>query len=251
MNFDVLKEYAFWKLTVGVIATIGLYTILYRENRFYRLVEHVFLGLTAGWMLVGLWTETLKSTFWDKLVGTAPNPGETGQPMPGYWAYVLIIPMAMMAYMVFSKKHNWISRIPIGIIIGLWSGQQADAWLNKFGPQILASMRPIVPNQFMPMTVPEQPDPGVLYLSQSIGNLILVVTILAVLSYFFFSFDAKSKLLSSSTTAGRWLMMIGFGAIFGSTVMTRFTLLIDRMYFVWIEWLNDWVIRQLFASPGG
>jgi hypothetical protein len=33
--------------------------------------------------------------------------------------------------------------------------------------------------------------------------------------------------------------MIGFGAIFGSTVMMRFTLLIDRMYFIWIEFFRD------------
>ena len=40
-------EYPFIKLTVGVIATIGLYTVLYRENKFYRFFEHVFLGLAV------------------------------------------------------------------------------------------------------------------------------------------------------------------------------------------------------------
>ena len=44
--------------------------------------------------------------------------------------------------------------------------------------------------------------------------------------------------------AGRWLLMIGFGAIFGNTVMTRFTLLIDRMYFVWIEWLIQGIFHK-------
>jgi hypothetical protein len=39
--------------------------------------------------------------------------------------------------------------------------------------------------------------------------------------------------------------MIGFGAIFGSTVMMRFSLLIDRMYFIWIEFLRDG-LPQLF-----
>ena len=38
--------------------------------------------------------------------------------------------------------------------------------------------------------------------------------------------------------------MIGFGAIFGNTVMTRFTLLIDRMYFVWIEWLIQGIFHK-------
>lgn len=45
-------NYAFFKLTVGVIATLGLYSILYRETKFYRLFEHIFLG----WRPVGLWS---------------------------------------------------------------------------------------------------------------------------------------------------------------------------------------------------
>jgi hypothetical protein len=46
------------------------------------------------------------------------------------------------------------------------------------------------------------------------------------------------------TVTGRWAMMVGFGAIFGSTVMTRFSLLIDRMYFVWIEWFRDTILKM-------
>jgi hypothetical protein len=40
--------------------------------------------------------------------------------------------------------------------------------------------------------------------------------------------------------------MIGFGAIFGSTVMMRFALLIDRMYYIWIEWLMNHVMHGKF-----
>ena len=44
--------YPFWKLTLGVVATIGLYSVLYRENKFYRFWEHVFLGLAGANVLV-------------------------------------------------------------------------------------------------------------------------------------------------------------------------------------------------------
>ena len=33
--------------------------------------------------------------------------------------------------------------------------------------------------------------------------------------------------------------LIGFGAIFGSTVMARFALVIDRMFYIWIEWIQS------------
>lgn len=244
------QTFDFWKLTLGVLATIGLYSVLYRENKFYRFWEHVFLGLAAGWALVALWTESLKSTWWDKMVGIPATPGGTAE--PGYWAWVLLLPIGLMGYFVFSRKHNWISRIPIGIILGLWSGQQIQVWWTRYGPQINDSMKPILPTStesFMtPFVAPTDPAfaeiTNRVYPSEAISNLIFVLTLLAVLSYFLFSFDFKSRFINGTTTAGRWLLMIGFGAIFGSTVMMRFSLLIDRMYFVWIEWFQNTVLGQ-------
>ena len=35
------------KLAAGVAVTIGLYSVIFRENKLYRLFEHMFLGLAA------------------------------------------------------------------------------------------------------------------------------------------------------------------------------------------------------------
>lgn len=231
------------KLAAGVAVTIGLYSVIFRENKLYRLFEHMFLGLAAGWMLVALWTETLKSAWWDNMVGTA---AEGATPATnGNWAWALLLPIGLMAYFVFSKKHNWMSRVPIGVILGLWSGQQIQVWFSRFGPQIANSMKPVIPTTteslFQPGTTTMTDAAaaaairGELYPSEALNNLIFIITLICVLSYFLFSFDIKNRFFTNMTTAGRWLLMIGFGAIFGSTVMMRFTLLIDRMYYVWIE----------------
>ena len=223
-------------LFVGAVATIGLYTILYRENKFYRFFEHLFLGLASGWALVALWTETLKSLWWDKLVGATASDGNSAA--MGYWIYIMLLPIGAMGYTVFSKKHNWMSRIPIGIILGLYSGQQFNAWTNRYVPQIAGSMKSIVPTAgfFKPDTGAVKGD---LYGSEALNNVIFILTVLCVLSYFLFSFDVKHKLIKNASLAGRWLLMIGFGAIFGTTVMMRFSLLIDRMYFIWIEFVKQ------------
>jgi hypothetical protein len=238
MNYDLLR------LTAGAVVTIGLYTVLFRENKFYRFCEHMFLGLASGWTMVALWTETLQTNWWEKMIGTDRAPGA--------WAYALLLPIGLMAYLVFSKKHNWISRIPIGIILGLWSGQQIQVWFNTYGPQISASMKPILPTTWESFIVPSatglSPEATAairqnVYPSQAITNFLFVLTLLCVLSYFLFSFDVKNRVLKNATTLGRYLLMIGFGAIFGSTVMMRFTLLIDRMYFLWWEWLREAVFN--------
>lgn len=246
-------NYTLVKMGAGVLATIGLYSVLYRENRFYRFWEHLFLGLAAGWGLVVLWKEVLKSSWWDKMVGSAPDAAGTGAAM-GYWAYAFLLPLGLLGYYVFSRRHNWISRIPIGVILGLYSGQQFQAFQNFYVPQIDASLKPLFPTAdgFLkpPVAGLSKAETAVVnsnvYGSQALSNLIFVITLLSVIAYFLFSFDVRSKALRGFTNLGRWLLMIGFGAIFGSTVMMRFTLLIDRMYFVWIEFARDGVWHGLF-----
>ncbi|RYG32438.1 hypothetical protein EON81_20670 [bacterium] len=239
------QKYLLIRLTAGVIATVGLYSVLYKENKFYRFFEHVFLGLASGWTLVSLWTETLKANWWDKMMGSTAEAGAPA--VMGNWAYVLLLPIGLTGYLVFSRKNNWMSRIPIGIILGLWSGQQIQVWWNTYGPQIDGTLKPILPNTTSSFTVPLEPAPGAVYPSQAITNFLFVATVLCVLSYFLFSFDVKSKAVRTASNMGRYLLMIGFGAIFGSTVMMRFTLLIDRMYFIWIEWLREGVWHQLLG----
>lgn len=248
-----MDNYLVFKLGLGVISTFALYSILYKENKFYRLFEHIFLGLAAGYGIVAIWKDTLYSNWWQKMLGQVAEKG--GDPTMGYWIYAGLIPIAFCGYLIFSKKHNWMSKIPVGIILGVWSGQQVQIWWNTYGPQIYGSMQPIIPttweSPFKPATYTiangirtQITDPARLaeiskniYPSQALTNLIFVVTVVSAFSYFLFSFELKSKWLRGVNTFGRWMLMVGFGAIFGSTVMARFALVIDRMSFFWNEFL--------------
>lgn len=252
MDYDVLK------ISAGVIATIGLYSILYRENKFYRFFEHMFLGLAAGYTIVATWKDTLYPQWWQKMLGQAAQGSEPA--VMGYWIYAALLPLGLLAYLVFNKKHNWMSKIPIGVILGLWSGQQIQVWWNTWGPQIYSSMQPIIPTTFSSLSVPATvevvggavvpiQDPAALasvqqqiannlYLTQALTNFIFVITFISAFSYFIFSFELKGKLITGVNKFGRWMLMIGFGAIFGSTVMARFALVIDRMSYIVNEWVQ-------------
>lgn len=75
MSYDAIK------VTLGVLATVGLYSVLYKENRFYRFFEHLFLGLAAGWTLVVIWVENLKApggtSWWALLPKSRPIQSAT------------------------------------------------------------------------------------------------------------------------------------------------------------------------------
>ena len=69
------------------------------------------------------------------------------------------------------------------------------------------------------------------------NNLLSLLILAAVMTYFMFSFEQKGKVIPSVSKAGRYVLMFAFGSIFGSTIMARMSLLIGRMYFL----LHDWI----------
>lgn len=238
------------KLILGALATIGLYSVLYKETKIYRFFEHIFLGLAAGFTMVAVWKETLYELWWLKITGVEADG--SSPLVQGHWAYILLLPIGLMGYTVFSKKNNWMSRIPIGIILGMWSGQQIQVWWNRYGPQIYGSMKPIIPTTWEQFSVPvtdgktpefAQAVAANIYPAQALNNLIFTITILSAMTYFFYSFETKSRFMMFTNKLGRWMLMIGFGAIFGSTVMARFSLVIDRMFYIFIEFLRDGLFR--------
>jgi hypothetical protein len=221
-------------LTIGALLTLGIYSLLYRENKFYRLVEHIFVGLAAGYAVVAAWKDVLFEQWFQAMIGRPPSDA---LPMViGRWAWACLLPIGVLGLYVFSRKAAWLSRIPIGIILGLWAGQQFSAFQEESVPQVAATAKPFIPNTWE--LYQKGMPPGTLTVTQAISNIILVLTFIIVLSYFLYSFEQKNKLVQRSALYGRWLLMIGLGAIFGTTMMTRFVLFIDRAYFLLIEWLK-------------
>ncbi len=70
-----------------------------------------------------------------------------------------------------------------------------------------------------------------------LGNLVLIVGTLTGLVYFYFSKEHKG-VLGGAAKIGIYFLMITFGACFGYTVMSRMSLLIGRLYFLFGDWLG-------------
>ncbi len=247
------QDYQLLKLSIGVLATVGLYSVLYRETKLYRFFEHIYLGLAAGFSIVAIWTEILQDKWWNQMVGTFNDVTHVPE-TAGHWIYAILLPIGLMGYFVFSKKNNWMSRIPIGMLLGFGAGQGVQVWWNQWGPQIRASMLPIWPTTWSSITVPStaglSPErlaeiQNAVYPTQALSNAVFLLTMLSAMSYFFFSLEVKNRVWRGFNTTGRWLLMVGFGAIFGSTVMARFALVIDRMAFIFLEFFRDGLLPRI------
>jgi hypothetical protein len=203
---------------LGALGTVALYSILYRENSIYRAAEHIFIGLAMGYGIYFTWTTLLYPQWWQPMV------------QKGQWVWIFPAVAGMLYYAIFTKRFVWMSRWIMITMLGLFSGMTFKGWANTFMPQIAKSFKPIL---LKPLVFP--------YIDFT--NLIFVITLVTVMVYFLFSFEHRSKLIRGTASTGRWVMMVAFGAIFGSTVMARMSLFIGRLYFLFHDWVH-WIPNQ-------
>jgi len=210
---------------VAAICTIVIYSFLYKENPFYRFLEHVLVGLSVGFYTMLTWTQLLKPNWWDKLTGA--------DGLPPNWYWLLAIFPGLMWYFQLSRKKVWLSRIIIMFFMGTGAGLSFKGIFNL----LLTPGRGQIQQSFKPFLT--RFGGGVVFTATNFNNIIFIVVILCVLSYFFFSFrHDKIKILPYSSTLGRYFLMVCFGTIFGTTVQGRMSLFIDRLTFLYTEWLK-------------
>lgn len=195
----------------AALCTFAIYTVLYAENKFYRFFEHIFIGLATGYGVYMTWSQVLGPMWWSPMI----TDGKW------YWAFAGVA--GSMFYFMYSKKNVWISRVIFGAFMGLAAGSMFRDFYEVYFPQIGSSMKPLAGT-----------GQGAAY---TISVLMFYVILLASMTYFFFSFEHKNSAVRSTASLGRWFLMIGFGAIFGATVMGRMTLFIGRFNFL----INQWV----------
>ncbi len=200
---------------IGVICTLAIYSILYRENPFYRLFEHLYIGLAAGYSLGPLLVDNIYR-YW-------VLPLTQGQ-----WPWAFVVPFGLYLYFIYSERYGWISRIVIGVLIGSSAGVYFQEFASRYLPQLNSTLsKPL-------WQTPVNPD---VIISDVINNWIFIIFLISVLTYFTFSFEHRGA-VRRVAIFGRWVLMIGLGAIFGNTVMARTALLIGRIYYLLHDWLR-------------
>jgi len=208
---------------VGAIFTFFIFSFLYRDNVFYKFAEHVMVGIATGYLAVYTWFQILRPAFWDPVVLGVRNAGDRE-----FEIYLRIIPVIFGVFMLLRlvPKTAWLSRWSMALQIGLASGLALPLTLQTR----------ILEQTYSGGRVPIVPLPGTPFW-EMVGNWVLIVGTISGLVYFFFS-KAHRGTFGGVAKLGIWVLMIGFGASFGYTVMARLSLLIGRVIFLVEDWLR-------------
>ena len=202
---------------LGVITaaglTLALYSFLYKDNPLFKVAEHIFVGVAAAYIFGQNWYPTL----YGELIAewTDLGEGET----PNWW---LLAPTVLGLLMLtrFSLRFGWLSRYAFAFFVGLGAGLTIPRYISSF---ILAQVEPTL----QPLT----------WSWDGLDLLIVLVGVIGVLVYFFFSVEHTGA-AGHVSKVGIWFLMVSFGASFGYTIMARVSLLIGRVRFLLDDWLH-------------
>ncbi|MBU8932896.1 MAG: hypothetical protein KOO62_02705 [candidate division Zixibacteria bacterium] len=220
-----MEHIAVW---VAAFLTLGIISFLYKDNAWYKLCEAIFVGISAGYWFVVLFWDNIYGKFW---IGVFPREelneaGEViGGAKPDYWLIVGAV-LGILMLMRLVPKIGWISRWPLAFIVGCTSGLYL---INYFSSNLMRQVQGTI----MPLFGANY-DLSAYYI---IGNLVIVVGTFTGLVYFFFSKEHKG-VFGGAAKIGIWTIMVTFGASFGYTVMSRMSLLIGRVDFLFGDWLG-------------
>ena len=203
-----------WVWVAGLL-TLAIYSFLYKDNPFYKVAEYIFVGISAGYWAVFLW--------WNYAYPNLFVPLGEGN----YWNIIPII-LGFMMFTQLSKRTSWLVRFPLTFVLGVSLGLQIIAAVE-------GDMVPQLRGTFSPFSK------GALFATydfwQSVGYIVLLVGVLATLTYFFFSREHKG-VLGVSARLGIYFLMVAFGASFGYTIMARVSLLFGRLHFLLSDWMH-------------
>ena len=224
-----------WSVWVAALLTLFIFSFLYKDNPFYKFAEHLFVGVSAGYYIVlNFWTVVVPN-LWDPLVRTftGRDPAtnavveQVGGPFAAsqgdYRAWFLI--PALLGALLFTRmisKVEWMSRWSLAVIIGVYAGLKTTGFAQgDLVAQVQASLQPLWSSDVW----------------TGLNAILFTVGLLTSLLFFFYSREHKGTLGVLART-GIVFLMVGFGAGYGYTVMSRLSLLIGRFQFLLEDWLG-------------
>ena len=216
----MLELFGVWCI---VLLTLSIFSYLYGDNPFYKAAEHIFVGVSAGY----IFTITFWDTIWPNLFGRLiPSYVQAGFEFDISYLFPLFLGIFMLFRL--SKKYDWLSRISIAYIVGMMAGLKFYVFLNSnLLTQIKSSTVNLSGSYF-----------------SIVNEVIILIGVISGLVYFFFSKE-HTGVVGKVSRVGVYFLMIKFGASFGFAVMGRISLLIGRFEEL-IDYSN---VEYFYATP--
>ena len=116
---------------VGIFLTFCCLSFLYKDNPFYKLAEHVFIGVSVGYLIVLQYGDNIEP----KVVDAVFRGGVHG----GWWVLrvIALLLVLLMFVKVLVPRWSWLGRYPLAFVVAFYAGLQINAVAQaELGEQI-------------------------------------------------------------------------------------------------------------------
>jgi len=168
-----------------------IWSVLYRENVFYRIAEHLAIGSFLGYNVFQALNTMYEKTF----IPLFRTPD---------WSIILVAMLGFLLWLRLVPQLSWISRWSLAVLAGVSMGVGARGALSAqlVGQTNMASW--IVPGD----------------LAATIGTIVLGLFAIGCIFYFVYTYKPKGPLVYV-THIGRLALMVTFGVVMGTYLMAN------------------------------
>ncbi len=213
-------------LWVAVILTLIVYSYLFADSGLFRLAQYLFVGVAAGYAVIQAWHGALLPRIEDFIA--APQE---------HWTLIIWLVLGLLLFARKVPALRWLSKIPVAYLVGVGAAL-------ALGGAIIGTIIPRVSALFVSLA-PRDYGGGNAGIERALYQGLLAVGTIGTLLYFYFSASDESRgprlwdrIARGWGGLGKWVIMITLGALFGSTVMSRISLLLGRIQFLAGDWLG-------------
>jgi hypothetical protein len=216
--------------------TLAVFSFLYKDNPFYKIAEHVFVGAGTAFFALQYYNEGIIEPLWDHIERAAHMPAGQLVELGGYGvdptmaiifrSVAVLFSLFLLSRMIWPN--SWAPRWPLAIMVGVYAALKLTGETqSKLVLQVSGAMKPLTnPTaaawgdnwEFIEET-------QVFY---TFANTVMLVGLICALAHFIFTYK-RTKFLGGVSRVGIVVLMITFGSMFGFTVLGRYALLIERV----------------------
>ena len=117
----------FW---IGIFLTFCILSFLYKDNPFYKFAEHLFVGVSIGYIVIRQFNDNVAPRF--------------ASDHTSFLTFVPLILAAMLFVKFLSARLGWMGRFPLAFVVAMAAGQNVVALVQSdIAEQVKTASRPL------------------------------------------------------------------------------------------------------------
>jgi hypothetical protein len=208
----------------GIVAgllTIMVFSYLLGANPLWRIAQSLLVGVSVGYVTLVVLTQVIAPQ-----VVRIVRP-EAGIAPSDQWLAAVPVALGLLLLMRLAFPGAWPASFGLNLVVVVGAALAlGGALAGAIVPQSLDTIRKL--------------DFGNPY--ALVGNIVLVAGVVCALAYFAFGARPNGERpapIRTISVAGRWVLVIAFGAVLGSLATTFYAALIERLDFL-VTLVQSW-----------